>query len=89
MTAYLHVARDPPLLTPMVFGKGAGLAEIGEPVREIEIVPREEPVPEELPVSSRSVRAGARPRLSEPLYFDQEPVVGWRAWAVAETPLGP
>lgn len=27
--------------------------------------------------------------MSEPLYFDQEPVVGWRAWAVAETPLGP
>jgi hypothetical protein len=25
------------------------MAEIGEPVREIEIVPREEPLPQELP----------------------------------------
>jgi hypothetical protein len=26
------------------------VADIGEPVREIEIVPREEPLPQELPV---------------------------------------
>jgi len=26
------------------------MAEIGEPIREIEIVPREAPVPEQLPV---------------------------------------
>jgi hypothetical protein len=30
------------------------LAEIGEPVREIEIVPREEPLPQELPVEEPS-----------------------------------
>jgi hypothetical protein len=29
--------------------KGVLMAEIGEPIREIEIVPREEPLPEELP----------------------------------------
>jgi hypothetical protein len=29
--------------------KGWKMAEIGEPVREIEIVPRETPVPEQLP----------------------------------------
>ena len=30
--------------------KGGRMAEIGDPVREIEIVPREEPLPQELPV---------------------------------------
>jgi hypothetical protein len=33
--------------TPKV--KDTAKAEIGDPVREIEIVPREDPVPEELP----------------------------------------
>jgi hypothetical protein len=30
------------------------MAEIGDPVREIEIVPREEPLPRELPVPEPS-----------------------------------
>jgi hypothetical protein len=30
--------------------KEAVMAEIGDPVREIEVVPREEPLPQELPV---------------------------------------
>jgi hypothetical protein len=34
----------------VVGAKEADLAEIGEPLREIEIVPREEPLPQELPV---------------------------------------
>jgi hypothetical protein len=31
------------------------MAEIGDPVREIEIVPREEPLPRELPLPEPSV----------------------------------
>jgi len=27
--------------------------------------------------------------VSTPVFFDQEPIVGWRAWAVAETDGGP
>ncbi len=31
------------------------MAEIGRPLREIEIVPREEPVPEEFPIEEPAV----------------------------------
>jgi len=36
------------------------MSEIGDPVREIEIVPREEPLPVELPVSEPAAPEGER-----------------------------